>query len=110
MSNVTTDSAFGGYIAVAAPGSSVSIFGSNLAGSTRGWPPVDFTGSGAPTSLDGVSVTVNDTPAYVSPAQVPGSMSPPSNPGRAPFVERLESAVTARTCHPYSPFPIWREE
>ncbi len=44
----------------------MEIYGSNLAGSTRGWTTRAFTGSSAPTSLDGVSVTVNGTPAYVS--------------------------------------------
>lgn len=48
----------------------MSIWGTNLAPETRGWP----SGNGAfPASLDGVSVTVGGTPAaiaYISPAQV----------------------------------------
>ena len=66
ISAVATASAFGAYQAVAAPGSYVEIYGSNLAGTTRGWTTADFTAAGAPTSLDGVSVSVNGTPAYVS--------------------------------------------
>ena len=66
ISAVATASAFGAYQAVAAPGSYVEIYGSNLAGTTRGWTTADFTAAGAPTSLDGVSVSVDGTPAYVS--------------------------------------------
>ena len=66
ITNVTTDSRFGGYIGVAAAGSYVNILGSNLAGSSRRWDASDFTGAAAPTVLDGVSVTVNGTPAFVS--------------------------------------------
>jgi uncharacterized protein (TIGR03437 family) len=57
----------------AAPGGWIEIFGSNLASSTRGWATGDFSGSNAPTSLDGVSVTVggrNAFVSFVSPGQV----------------------------------------
>jgi uncharacterized protein (TIGR03437 family) len=70
---IVTASAFGAYAAVAAPGSYVEIYGQYLAGTTRGWASSDFTGNQAPTSLDGVSVTLNGIPAYVnyvSPTQV----------------------------------------
>ena len=53
--------------ATIAPGSWISIYGSNLAGTTAVWNG-DF-----PTSLGGVSVTVNGKPAYlwfVSPTQI----------------------------------------
>lgn len=73
IDSVITASAFGGYNALAAPGSYIEIYGSNLAGTTRGWSTADFNGSIAPTSLDGVTVTVNATPAfvnYVSPRQL----------------------------------------
>lgn len=52
-------------------GQYVAIYGSNLAGTTRSWnASLDFTGGTAagsplPTSLDGVSVTVNGIPAAV---------------------------------------------
>lgn len=70
---VATASAFGAYLGVAAPASYVEIYGSNLAGTTRAWTTSDFTGTIAPTSLDGVTVSVNGTGAYVnyvSPTQV----------------------------------------
>jgi len=55
------------------PGAWMSIFGSNLAGSTRSWTGADFAGSQLPTKLDGVSVLVNGKPAaigYISPTQL----------------------------------------
>ncbi len=65
-------SAFGGY-RTAAPGAFIEIYGSNLAGTTRGWSASDFVNGAAPTMLDNVSVTIGGVPAYVSyvsPAQV----------------------------------------
>ena len=51
----------------------VSIFGTNLSQSTRTWQAGDFANGLLPTSLSGVSVTVNGLAAYVeyiSPTQV----------------------------------------
>jgi uncharacterized protein (TIGR03437 family) len=51
----------------------VSIFGTNLSESTRGWQAGDFVNGLLPTSLDGVSVTIDGLPAYVeyvSPTQI----------------------------------------
>jgi uncharacterized protein (TIGR03437 family) len=51
----------------------VELYGQNLATSSRLWAGGDFNGVNAPTSLDGVSVTVNGKPAfiyYVSPNQI----------------------------------------
>jgi uncharacterized protein (TIGR03437 family) len=64
-----------GGVATIAPNTWVSISGSNLgpAGDTRTWGSTDFVGGQLPTSLDGLSVTVNGVPAYVyyiSPTQV----------------------------------------
>jgi uncharacterized protein (TIGR03437 family) len=59
--------------ASASPGGWIEIFGSNLSSTTRGWAGSDFNGNTAPTSLDGVSVTVGGRSAYVafvSPGQV----------------------------------------
>ena len=56
---------FGGYPA-AGPGSWIEIYGSNLAATTRSWAGTDFSNGKAPTSLDGVSVTIAGQPAYVS--------------------------------------------
>ena len=43
----------------------VSIFGTSLASTTRAWQASDFVNGALPTSLDGVSVTINGIAAYV---------------------------------------------
>lgn len=51
----------------------VEIYGQNFASSQRLWTGSDFNGVNAPTSLDGVSVSVNGRPAFVyfiSPNQI----------------------------------------
>jgi uncharacterized protein (TIGR03437 family) len=53
----------------------VSIYGNNLAATKRAWATSDFGANGTtlPTSLNGVSVTVNGEPAYIcyiSPVQI----------------------------------------
>jgi uncharacterized protein (TIGR03437 family) len=57
-----------------APNTYLSIFGFGLSATTRTWTGSDFTnGTQLPTSLDGITVTVNGAPAYVeyiSPTQV----------------------------------------
>lgn len=59
---------------VFAPNTYVSIFGLGLASATRTWTSSDFTnGTQMPTALNGLSVTINGTPAYVeyiSPTQL----------------------------------------
>ena len=64
---VNTASAFGDFAAVA-PGSWIEIYGADMSFSARSWATGDFTGNGliAPTSLDGVSVTVGGQAAYVA--------------------------------------------
>jgi len=71
-----------GGAATIAPNTWVEILGSNLGppGDTRIWEGSDFVGDQMPTSLDGLSVTVNGAPAYVyyiSPAQV-NILTPPN--------------------------------
>jgi uncharacterized protein (TIGR03437 family) len=69
---VISASAFGGFTSAAA-GSWIEIYGSNLAAATYTWQGSDFTGNTAPTSLQGVSVSINNKPAvvdYVSPGQI----------------------------------------
>lgn len=62
---VVTASSFGGAT-VAAIGSYLEIYGTNLAGDTsRTWTADDFRNGVAPTTLDEVGVTVNGVPAYV---------------------------------------------
>jgi uncharacterized protein (TIGR03437 family) len=60
-----------------APNSWITIFGSNLASTTRAWQDSDFVNGALPTTLDGVSVilTANNAPrraylGYVSPTQI----------------------------------------
>ena len=84
-------SAFGGFSAVA-PGTWVEIYASNLASDTRQWGSSDFMGNNAPTSLDGVQVTIGGQKAlidYISSnagqvnAQLPSNIS---NGGPLPVV------------------------
>ncbi len=79
ISAVVSASAFGGFSSVA-PGSWVEIYGSNLAPGTQGWTGSDFKGNNAPTSLNGVSVSIGGKAAfvdYISPTQVNAQL--PSN-------------------------------
>ncbi|MGA2117014.1 MAG: hypothetical protein ABSH56_19925 [Bryobacteraceae bacterium] len=64
VSGIASASAFGDF-GVAAPGSWIEIYGSNLASVQRSWTGADFNGVDAPTSLSGTSVTVGGLPAYV---------------------------------------------
>jgi uncharacterized protein (TIGR03437 family) len=55
------------------PGTWIEIYGSNLANTTRSWAASDFQGNAAPTSLEGVTVTIGGQKAfvdYISPGQV----------------------------------------
>ena len=57
----------------ASAGGWVSLFGDNLSSTERGWEDQDFDGMKLPTSLDGVSVNVNDRDmavAYVGASQI----------------------------------------
>ncbi|MFN7998921.1 MAG: hypothetical protein U0Q18_35180 [Bryobacteraceae bacterium] len=60
-----TASNFGGSSSIA-PGSWVEIYGTNLAQDTRTWTGADFSGSTAPKSLDGTSVTIGGQQAFIS--------------------------------------------
>lgn len=69
---IVSASAFNPKAGVAS-GTWLEIFGSNISTTTRGWGGADFSGSNAPTNLDGVQVTINGKSAYVdyvSPGQV----------------------------------------
>ncbi len=83
---IVSAGAFGGFTS-AAPGSWIEIYGSNLAPDSRSWAGSDFNGVSAPTSLDGVNVTVGGQAAFVdfiSPtqvnAQVPSSVATGAQP------------------------------
>jgi uncharacterized protein (TIGR03437 family) len=62
---IITASAFGGFPS-AAPGSFIEIYGTNLSSVTRGWQESDFRGGRAPSSLEGISVTIGGIPGYVT--------------------------------------------
>ncbi|HXP88482.1 MAG TPA: hypothetical protein VN841_27380 [Bryobacteraceae bacterium] len=49
-----------------APGTWITIMGTNLSATTRSWADSDFSGNNLPTQLDGVGVAVNGKSAYVS--------------------------------------------
>jgi len=62
-----------GYQAGIAPGAWISIFGQNLAAVTRAVTAVDLVDGSLPTNLAGVSVAINNQPAfvhYISPTQI----------------------------------------
>jgi uncharacterized protein (TIGR03437 family) len=61
---VATAAAFGGSKTIA-PGTWIEIYGQNLAPDARQWAGADFVGTNAPTSLDGVKVTIGGQPAFV---------------------------------------------
>jgi uncharacterized protein (TIGR03118 family) len=61
------------YTATIAPGGFVDIAGLNLSPTTRTWATADFVNGALPTSLTGVSATVDGKPAYIyyiSPNQI----------------------------------------
>ena len=76
---------------VIAPNTWVELKGQNLArtGDSRIWGAADFVNGRLPTSLDGVSVTVNGKPAfvyYISPTQINILTPPDALPGLAQIV------------------------
>jgi len=85
ISSVISLSGFGA-LSMIAPGSWIEIHGSNLATTLgRGWTGADFNGNNAPTSLDGVGVSVGGQAAfveYISSDQVNTQVS--SNIGTGP--------------------------
>jgi uncharacterized protein (TIGR03437 family) len=103
---VISASSFGGF-REAAPGSFIEIYGSNLAGTSRSWAGADFVEGKAPTSLEGVTVTVNGRPAFVafvSPAQVnvqvPGDV--PAG-GSVPVIVSYQGQASAPVMLPVKP-------
>src|ERR1022692_585919 len=88
-----------GGVATISPNSWVEIKGSNLApsGDTRIWQSPDFVNNQLPTSLDGVSATVNGVPAYVyyiSPTQV-NILTPPNAISGSVPVQVTENGVVS---------------
>src|SRR5579872_3468024 len=82
-----------------APNTWVEIKGQNLsrANDTRSWQAADFVNNQMPTSLDGVSVTVNGKSAfvyYISPVQV-NVLTPPDAMSGAVSVQVTRNGVTS---------------
>ncbi len=95
---IATAGGFGGYAGVAAPASYVEIYGTNLAGTSRAWAGSDFNGPAAPTTLDGVSVSVNGAPAfvnYVSPGQVNVELPDRLPNGPVPVIVTYKAVASA---------------
>jgi uncharacterized protein (TIGR03437 family) len=92
-----------GGSATIAPNTWVEIDGTNLApaGDTRAWHTSDFVGGEMPTQLDGVSVTVNGTPAYIyyiSPTQV-NILTPPGALPASVAIQLTDNSVTSAAFH-----------
>ena len=72
----------------------LEIYGTNLSQTQRTWSGGDFHGSNAPTSLDGVSVTVNSKPAfiyYISPTQI--NINTPEDTATGPVLIQVTNSV-----------------
>ncbi len=98
LNHIVTASGFGGYAGVAAPGSWIEIYGTNLAGTTRQWAAGDFNGAAAPTTLDGVTVSVGGAAAflsYVSPTQVNVQVPGTTATGAVPVVVSYQGRASA---------------
>jgi len=80
----------------------VAIFGTDLTATKRTWAAADFgaTGQTLPTSLDGVSVTLNGEPAflsYISPVQI-NLLTPADLPASGPItVVVTDNTLTSTT-------------
>jgi uncharacterized protein (TIGR03437 family) len=87
----------------------VSIFGTNLAPTTYTWQASDFVNGQLPTSLQGVSVTINGIAAYVeyvSPTQINVLAPDDSTVGAVPVqvtVSTEQSAVVNATKQQFAP-------
>jgi uncharacterized protein (TIGR03437 family) len=79
-------------------GSWVMIQGSNLSNTTRPWASSDFVGGNLPTSLDGVSATIDGKPAfvsYISPIQINVQAPSDSTVGTVNVVVSNNGALSA---------------
>lgn len=89
-------------------GSWVSIYGTNLSGTTRGWQDSDFSGKNLPLALDGVSVKINGKSApvnYVSPGQlnVQAPTDDATGPVQVVVTNSLGSVTGNATLQKYAP-------
>jgi uncharacterized protein (TIGR03437 family) len=109
---------FGAQAGVA-PGTWIEIYGTNLSTTTREWAGGDFNGTTAPTSLDGVSVTIAGKPAFIrfiSPGQINAQVPDDIGTGPVPLIVTNGSgasdpiSVTASSALPglLAPFNVAR--
>ena len=89
-------------------GSWASIYGTDLATTTRSWQASDISGSNLPTTLDGVSVLIDGKKAaisYVSPGQL--NVQAPSDAATGPVPVKVTNssgtATATATVQNYSP-------
>ena len=89
---VITANQFGGFQSLS-PGALIEIYGSNLAPRTANWDSA-FQGGRAPTSLEGVSVTINNQPAFIA-LVAPGQINAlvPAGVGVGPTTLRVTTAA-----------------
>lgn len=91
--NITGAGNAGSYQPTFASATWVSIFGSNLSAATYTWQNSDFVNGNLPTSLQGVSVTIDGLPAYVefiSPTQI--NVLAPDDPKAGPVSIQVTTA------------------
>ena len=104
ITNVISAGAFGGFNAIT-PGTWIEIYGTNLARDTRQWANSDFNGQTAPTSLEGVQVTVNGQNAYLSYiASNPGQVNA-QVPYTIPFNQKVQVIVNNNGA-PSAPYDV----
>ena len=99
IASVMSASSFGG-LSAAAPGTWIEIYGSSLAPDTRQWTSGDFDGDNAPTSLDGVQVTVGGQKAFIdyissSPGQINAQLPSSVATGASVAVTVTNGAATS---------------
>ena len=84
-----------------APNSWVTIYGSNLAATTRAWTDSDFLDGHIPFSIDGVSVILTGAPrlayvGYVSPTQINFLLPSDLSPGAVQVQVRNPAGISAK--------------
>jgi uncharacterized protein (TIGR03118 family) len=97
------------FLSIIAPGAYGSVKGVDLAGTTRSAGAADTVDGQLPVALDGVSVTVDGRPAYlsyISPEQINFITPPDTNYGQVAVVvynNEVASAWAYTTLQPYAP-------
>lgn len=96
-----------------APNTWASVIGGGLATTSRSWAATDFSGANLPTTIEGVSVTVNGVPApvdYVGPSQIDFLIPANTATGTAQIQVNNNSQISATasvTLLPAAPAFFW---